>query len=237
MKITALLTGKKNSTFKNKNEIKLYNEYIFNYPAKQAKKVKKIDFFYKSSDSNIILNQTKKIGYESIKRPKNLATKNSKHIDVLKHALEIFRKKNQYPDILVVLLANAPIVKSKWINDCIKILLNDKYVTSVVPVQNINDHHPERAKQIVNNYLSNFVNKQKISSNRQDLSKCFFLCHNFWVIRSEEIYKNNGQLPWSFMGKKVKPYEIKSSIDIHSAMDVEIAKILIKNEKLSKKYF
>ena len=35
----------------------------------------------------------------------------------------------------------------------------------------------------------------------------------------------------------VKSYEIKSSIDIHSAMDVEIAKILIKNEKLNKKFF
>ena len=55
MKITALLTGKKNSTFKNKNEIKLHNDYIFNYPAKQARKVKEIDFFYTSSDSNIIL--------------------------------------------------------------------------------------------------------------------------------------------------------------------------------------
>ena len=41
MKITALLTGKQNSTFKNKNKIKLHGEYIFNYPAKQAKKVSK----------------------------------------------------------------------------------------------------------------------------------------------------------------------------------------------------
>ena len=90
MKITALLTGKKNSTFKNKNQIKLHNDYIFNYPAKQARKVKEIDFFYTSSDSNIILKQTKKIGYQSIDRPKNLARKNSKHIDVLKHALNIF---------------------------------------------------------------------------------------------------------------------------------------------------
>ena len=62
MKITALLTGKKNSTFKNKNEIKIYNEFIFNYPAKQAKRLKEIDFFYTSSDSKIILNETKKIG-------------------------------------------------------------------------------------------------------------------------------------------------------------------------------
>lgn len=234
MKITALLTGKKNSSFKNKNEIKLHNEYIFNYPAKQAKKVKKIDFFYTSSDSKLILNQTRKIGFQSINRPKNLALKDSKHIDVLKHALNIFKKKNQYPDILIVLLANAPIVKAKWIKDCIEIITTNKEITSVVPVQNINDHHPERAKQIKNNFLKNFINKKKISSNRQDLSKCFFLCHNFWIIRTDEIYKNNGQLPWGFMGKKVKAYEIKSSIDIHSAMDVEIAKILIKKEKLGK---
>ena len=232
MKITALLTGKKNSTFKNKNEIILQNDYIFNYPAKQAKKLKEINFFYTSSDSEIILNQTKKIGYESINRPKNLARKNSKHIDVLKHALNIFKKKKQYPDILIVLLANAPIVKSKWISDCIKILKKNKSFTAVVPVQNINDHHPERSKQIKNNILKNFINKKKISSNRQDLTKCFFLCHNFWVIRTKEIYKNNGPLPWSFMGKKVKPYIIKNSIDIHSAIDVEIAKIIIKNEKL-----
>ncbi len=237
MIITALLTGKKNSTFKNKNEIKLHDEFIFNYPAKQAKKVKEINYFYTSSDSEIILNQTKKIGFKSINRPRNLARKNSKHIDVLKHALNIFEKKNQYPDILVVLLANAPIVKSKWIRDCIKILEKNKNITSVVPVQNINDHHPERAKQIKNNVLKSFINKKKISSNRQDLTKCFFLCHNFWVIRTKEILKNNGQLPWSFMGKSVKSYEIKSSIDIHSAMDVEIAKILIKNEKLNKKFF
>ena len=231
MIITALLTGKKNSTFKNKNVIKLYNEYIFNYPAKEAKKVKNINFFYTSSDSKIILNQTKKIGYQSINRPKSLARKNSKHVDVLKHSLDIFKNKNQYPDILVVLLANAPIVKSKWISDCINILKTNRKITAVVPVQNINDHHPERAKLIKKNILKNFINKKKISSNRQDLTKCYFLCHNFWVIRAREIYKNNGQLPWSFMGKKVKAYEIKNSIDIHSAVDAEIARILIKNQK------
>jgi CMP-N,N'-diacetyllegionaminic acid synthase len=237
MKITALLTGKKNSTFKNKNEIKIWNEFIFNYPAKQAKKLNEIDFFYTSSDSKIILNETKKIGYESIKRPKYLSKKNTKHVDVLKHALKIFKKKDQYPDILIILLANAPIIKASWLRNCIKILTQNKDITSVVPVQNINDHHPERAKQIKNKFLKNFINKKKISSNRQDLSKCFFLAHNFWVIRTREIYKNNGQLPWSFMGKKVKAYEIKNSIDIHSEIDIEIAKILIKNEKLNKKFF
>ena len=38
------------------------------------------------------------------------------------------KKKNQYPDILIVLLANAPIVKSKWIEDCIKIITKNKEI-------------------------------------------------------------------------------------------------------------
>jgi len=74
---------------------------------------------------------------------------------------------------------------------------------------------------------------ETLLKDRQDLTKCYFLCHNFWVVRTNEIYKNNGQLPWSFMGKKVKAYEIKNSIDIHSAVDVEIARILIKDQKLN----
>ena len=33
------------------------------------------------------------------------------------------------------------------------------------------------------------------------------------------------------MGKKVKSYKIKNSIDIHEPIDLEIAKILLKNDK------
>ena len=231
MKITALLTGKKNSSFKRKNEIRILNDYVFNFAAKEAKKVKKINSFYTSSDSKIILNQTKKIGFQSIIRPKKLSKKNSKHIDVLKHSLEILKKKNDFPDIIVVLLANAPITKSKWISDCINTLIKNKNLSAVVPVLKLNDHHPERAKKLQNGILKNFIKKKQISSNRQDLTECFFLCHNFWVIRTDEIYKNNGQAPWNFMGKKVKSYKIKNSIDIHEPIDLEIAKILLKNDK------
>jgi len=57
------------------------------------------------------------------------------------------------------------------------------------------------------------------------------LCHNFWVINTKEIYKNNGDNPWSFMGKKVKSYQINKSIDIHSREDLEIAKLFMKKYK------
>ena len=232
MKIAAILTGKANSTFKNKNLKKINKEYVFNFPCKEALKVKSIDRFYTSSDSNLMLKKTKSLGFKSIERPKSLALKNSRHIDVLKHSINFIKKENFYPDAILVLLANAPIIKHKWISDSIKILKKNKTATAVVPVQLNNDSHPLRAKIVKNGYLKSYIkNQKKTSSNRQDLENCFFLCHNFWLIKTKEIMKNQGFPPWNFMGKKVIPYKIKNSIDIHTKLDLEIAKLLINNEK------
>ena len=235
MKIAAILTGKANSSFKNKNIKRIKNKFIFSYPCAEAKKVKQINKFYTSSDSKIILDNTKNIGFSIIKRPKFLAQKNSKHRDALIHALKKINKDNFYPDILVVLLANAPIIKSTWIDESLRIIQKNKSITAVVPAQKNNDHHPQRAKRLKNGFLKNFIDKKNASTNRQDLEQCYFLCHNFWVIRTKEIYKNSGYSPWKFMGKNVKPYLIKDSIDIHNNLDLEIARSIIKNDEYFKK--
>jgi CMP-N-acetylneuraminic acid synthetase len=229
MKITAILTGKKNSSFKNKNIIKILGKRIFMYPAEVAKKSKKINDFYSSSDSSIILEETKKIGFVSIKRPKKLSMSESKHKDVILHALRFIKNKTkEFPDILVILLANSPTIKTSWINNCIEILIKKK-ATAVVPVVKNNDNHPYRAKKIKNGYLRPFMNIAKnVSTNRQNLQSCYFLAHNFWVIKTSNIFLNNGFLPWSFMGKKVVPYIINSSIDIHELDDLDKCKKWIK---------
>ena len=71
----------------------------------------------------------------------------------------------------------------------------------------------------------------KFLPNKMELPKNYFLCHNFWVIKSSAILQNNGEQPWSFMGKKTKPYIIKKTIDIHDYSDVALAKYLVKNSK------
>jgi len=233
MKIAALLTGKKNSSFKNKNLLLINKKPIFSYPAVMAKNSNLINNYYVSSDSKYILNYCSKLGYTKIKRPKKLSTKNSLHRDVIIHALNFMKKNNFFPDIIVVLLANAPIIKTKWINDCISILKKNKNITSVVPVVENNDNNPLRAKKIQKNYIKNFIKtKKKYSSNRQSLKKSYFLCHNFWAIKSSEVLKNSGDPPWNFMGKKVKPYIVKDTIDIHNELDYKIAKIIINDKKI-----
>ena len=229
MSIVAILTGKGGSKLKDKNILKINGKPCLYYPCKAAKKVKIIEHYFASSEDAKILKYAKKYGYNLIKRPKSLSKINSQHIDVIKHSLSQINKLNIKPEIIVILLANAPIVYSNWIEDSINILLKNKSATSVVPVIKNNDQHPMRAKKIKNGYLEpHFKINSNISTNRQDLASNFFLCHNFWVIKTKNIYLNNGQPPWKFLGKKVMPYIINKSIDIHEREDLFIAQKIMR---------
>lgn len=231
--ITAILTGKGGSKLKDKNVLNIFGKPLLSYPCIAAKKVKIIDNYFVSSENKKILNIAKKYGYRKILRPSKLSKKNSLHRDVLLHALNFLRKNYNLPNIVVILLANSATIKSKWISEAIRALISNKKATACVPVVENNDHHPFRAKKIVKNiYLKSFFKfKKNISSNRQDLVKNFFLCHNFWVIKTESIFKNNGEPPWNFLGKNVLPFKIKSSIDIHEKTDINLTKEWLKKNR------
>ena len=110
-KIAALLTGKKNSSLKDKNILPVCGRPLVSYPAAAARKSRFISYFYVSSDDSRILKIAAKLGYRMIARPKRLAGVNSKHADVILHALNFMRKQHALiPDILVVLLA----VRYRW---------------------------------------------------------------------------------------------------------------------------
>ena len=92
MKIAAIITGKGSSSLKNKNMLKINNRPILSYPCVEAKKVKEINKFYVSSEDKKILSLCHKYGYKKILRPKFLALANSKHLHVLKHAINFIIK-------------------------------------------------------------------------------------------------------------------------------------------------
>lgn len=233
MKIIALLTGRGNNTLKDKNILDILGKPVLYYPAKAAKQVEVIHDWYCSSDDEKILNTAIDIGYKPIVRPKELAQPNSQHIDCILHAIRYMNDNGEYPDIIVVLLANNVTVKSEWINDCIQLMSNDMSITAVVPTYTDNDHHPLRAKKISKDGTLEMYQENvsgKVSTNRQDLPKCLFLAHNFWVLNVGNLLNGAlGHPPWSFMGNKVMPYEIDKSIDIHEEIDLYIAKEWIKD--------
>lgn len=225
----ALLTGRGNNSLKDKNIREVCGKPLLAYPAEEARKCGFINNFFVSSDDEKILSLGKNCGYEKIKRPDDLGRPDAKHVDVILHALEVMKEDGIEPDILIVLLANTVCVKAEWIDECVKEIIADPTISAVVPVVSDLDHHPYRAKRSgEKGFLEPFFDfgDREISSNRQEIGDCFFLCHNFWVLNvKESIYSNAGQPPWKFMGPRVKPYEIPWSIDVHTEED------LIKSEK------
>lgn len=228
MKTIALLTGRGNNTLKDKNILDILGNPVLYYPANSAVKSCEIDDYYCSSDDEKILAASAQLGYKSIVRPAELASPSAQHIDCIMHALRVLEKENNIPDILVVVLANNVTVKSEWINDCVKLMKNDMSITAVVPVYEDNDHHPLRAKTMNDDGTLSMYEKGvtgKVSTNRQDLPECLFLSHNFWVLNTSFLLSGKeGQQPWGFMGDKIMPYRIDESIDIHSEIDLFIAR-------------
>lgn len=228
MKATVLLTGRGNSTLRDKNILDVLGKPILYYPAKAGYVSEEITDWYCSSDDEKILNIALEMGYKSITRPAELALPTSQHVDCILHALGIMKREGNVPDILVVLLANNVTVKSKWVTDCVRMMKDDMSVSAVVPVYQDNDHHPLRAKSLnIDGTLSMYEKDitGEVSTNRQDLPICYFLSHNFWVLNVKTLLSDGtGQPPWSFMGNKILPYEIDESIDIHSRIDLHLAK-------------
>ena len=224
MQTVALLTGRGNNTLKDKNIREVCGRPLLAYPAEAARQSNLIDDFFVSSDDEKILSIAQDFGFKRIKRPASLGRSDSKHVDVIRHALGVIKEKGVEPDILVVLLANTVCVKTEWIDECLREIVKHPTISAVVPVVLDVDHHPYRAKKNDDNgFLEPFFDfgDREISSNREEIGDCFFLCHNFWVLNvKKSVYANDGQFPWKFMGSRVKPYELDWSIDVHTKEDL-----------------
>lgn len=234
-KIIALLTGRGGSTLPDKNVIPILGKPLLYYPAKAAYDSSLISEYYVSSDSTKILNSAKAVGYSPIKRPKAFSKPDSQHGDVIRHALSYLNKRKKISDIIVILLANSATVKTEWIDDCIEAILEDQSLTAVVPVYPDSDHHPFRAKKINKKGLCepffDFKGK-KVSTNRQDLEPSYYLCHNFWVLRTSNFDTLDGQSPWKFMGDRIKPYVMKEeTFDVHEMDDIYQTEKWVKENK------
>ena len=234
MKVYTLLTGRGNNTLKDKNILDCLGHPVLYYPASAALKAKTVDRLFCSSDDDKILAEAQKLGHTPIKRPAELALPTSQHVDCILHDLGEIKKQCELPDVLVVTLANNVTIKSEWIDDCVRMMEESPDLTAVVPVYEDNDHHPLRAKTVDENNRLQMYEKGitgKVSTNRQDLPKCYFLSHNFWVLRVASLLNDptNGQQPWAFMGNNISYYRIDESIDIHREVDLLLAREWIKS--------
>ena len=225
--IVALLTARGGSKLSNKNLLSVLGKPLLTYPAEAAKRSKYIQNFFASSDDLEILKTAETCGYLGILRPPEISGPQAQHRDCIVHALRVMDvEHNVRPDVLIVILGNSASICAAWSDACIDLLISDPKASAAVPVAEDMDHHPFRAKRVdKSGYLDSFIRfpAGPVSTNRQDLEACYFLCHNFWVLRVQASVNNrSGKKPWTFMGRRVVPFRVSNSVDVHSLFDLEL---------------
>lgn len=239
-KIASLMIGRGGSSLKNKNILPVLGHPLLHWGCAAARRSKYIARYYVSSDCDMILATAKIAGFSPIQRPEYLSTDTAQSCDAVRHALEVIEGEGPI-DILVVQHANVGTITEKQIDDCIELLQKNPEATAVVPAHEFPEYHPYRGKAVDGRgYLQPFSSPSsgQVSANRQDLPKCLFFDHSFWVLKGRDaVFDTNGQKPWDCMGHNIMPYETSGCFDVHSLDDLKRTEQWLNDNNINTPFF
>jgi CMP-N-acetylneuraminic acid synthetase len=208
-------------SIRNKNMHLLGGKPLIFYTINQALKSKIFDKIIVSTDSNTIIDYSKKFkGISVIKRPKNISGDKSPTIDALLHACNVlYKEKGVYPHIVLTIEPTSPFRKVSTIKKSINLLKKNKKIDSIMSVK--------KTKEVFVNIKKNLVILSKKARRRQDRDFLFIETGTLWATKYDVLKKKK-----SILGKNCLPIFVDQieSIDINEKKDLELASIIIKNK-------
>ena len=206
--------------FPNKNILDLNEEPLIGWSIKAGQNSKYIDKVVVSSDSDKILDISKKYKVDILKRPNILATDTATTIDVLKHTIENYK---DY-DYLILLQPTSPLRNEKHIDEAIE-LLDKKNADAIIGVTEI-VHSPLWSNTLDEDLnMSNFLRDEVKSKRSQDLEKYYRINGAIYICKIDKFLEENNL----FLKENIFAYVMdrKSSIDIDEEIDFKFAKVLL----------
>jgi len=176
-KILAIIPARSGSKGLLDKNIKIINgKPLMAWSIEAGLKSKYIDRLIVSTDSEKYAEIAKDFGAEvPFIRPDKISTDMSARKDVIKHALDFFKRKNKLYDYIVYLEPTSPLTTETDIDTSVEKLLLDKNAESIVGVSLSEVSHPDFLINLKNGFL-NFTNENQKSSviRRQDLEDLYF---------------------------------------------------------------
>lgn len=221
MKIIAIIPARGNSKgIKKKNLIKFQGKPLIYWTVKQALDSKLIDNVYVSSDNKEILDYSKKIGAETILRPKSISGHKATSESALIHGVKNI---SDSVDIVVFLQATSPIRKKNDIDNAIRKFKKDN-VDSLFSASNLEDFNIWLEKDAKFRSI-NYDWKNRIR--RQD-KKGTIWCENgsIYITKVKSLLKKNNRI-----SKNVSIYEMNiwQAFEIDEKKDIEFLQLIFKN--------
>ena len=231
MNILAIIPAREGSKgIPKKNIKKLVNKPLIAYTISEAKKSKFLSKIIVSTDSKKIEKIAKKLGSETMIRPKKLAQDNSSTLHVIQHVIKNLKSLDNFDtDIVITLQPTSPLRTAADIDSAIKLFLKSK-CDSVIGMTEVT-HPPEFMYRIINKKIKPLIKTKIKSKRRQDMPKTYQINGAIYICNRNLIMKKH-----TMFGKNIVPYLMPSerSIDIDTMFDFDLAKTILKNKLYSK---
>ena len=219
----AILIGRKGSKgFPGKNTRKIGPKKLCEYPVIAALKSKKIKKIFVATDCPKIKEATKKYNPIYIDRPKKLNSDKALGEDVYQYCYYHIKKNySKKINLVVLLMANAPMITHKMIKEGINKLNKNKTADSAVSVSKYNMWSPIRARKINNKgLLDPFIPFEKmklktINCDRDSQGDVYYADMSVSIVRPRCLENiSDGLLPQKWMGKKILQIISKYGLDL-----------------------
>ncbi len=211
---------------KNKN-LKLFcGKPLIYYSIKAVKDSKIFSKIHVSSESNKILNYSKKLKIKTdFKRPNNLADDKTAINEVLKYVVSKYESLNQSFDEVWLIFPNNPFITKKIIINCSKEYkkIQHKKNNALMTVTQYN-YPVNWAQKLSDNNILKPLDKFNLKTRSQDFNKIF--CEAGMInVYSNKIF--GSKMKTRYFPLKLPLY---SSVDIDNIEDFRFAEILFQNK-------
>lgn len=214
-----------------KNIKQLLGKPLIAWTIEEAKSSKYIDRVVVSTDDEEIAEKSKKYGAEvPFLRPEELATDDAKTIDVILHALNWLKTREDYYDFLVLLEPTSPLRDVEDIDKCIEILIDNPKAEAIVGVAKLESTHPEFNVAIND---EGFIRKSDGTTDfkvlrRQDLEDVYFFEGSIYISEVETLKQKRTFYHKSTLGYVVPKYK---SLEVDELCDFICIEALMKAKK------
>lgn len=196
---------------------------VIGYVIQEALKTKVIDKIIVSTENESVAKLSRQLGAEApFLRPKELAKYSVPIEDVILHAVEYLKEKDNYsPDIIALLYFRSIFLREKHISEAIHSLFAHNTDSVISVVEDITFHwKPSDAGLKPVGYQKRFLREEKEMIYKENGA--------LYVFRTENLISKN------LLGKKVgyiemKPYE---SVRLDTEYDIWVAEQMLKNRRI-----
>lgn len=231
-KILAVILARSGSKgLKNKNLRKLGKKPLVSWSIDEAKKSKKIDMILLSTDSQKIakIGIRKKI-YVPFLRPKNLSGDKTPSVDALEHSINFLKDRGKKFDYIILLEPTSPFRSYIDIDNSLNNLIRSN-ASSLVSICKTDSLNPLFLFKKRREFLIPIKKSKRKYLRRQDIEPTYFLDGSIYISKISSLLKERTFCHNNTIGYEVPKWK---SIEIDDMLDLELAKIILKNRHLRK---